>query len=39
LNTKHLEGLEMFFNVYGVSLVSSNSKMAGVRRIYMPPSP
>ena len=31
-------GLEVFFNVYGVSLVSSNLKMAGVRRIYRPPS-
>ena len=33
-----LDGLEVFFNVYEVSLVSSNNKMAGVRPIYRPPS-
>ena len=33
-----LDGLEVFFKVYGVSLVSSNNKMAGVRHIYRPPS-
>ena len=36
--TKLLDGLEMFFNVYEVSQVSSKALMAGVRRIYRPPS-
>ena len=33
-----LDGLEVFFNIYGVSLVSRSLKMAGVRHIYKPPS-
>ena len=36
--TKLLDGLEMFFNVYEVSQVSSKLLMVGVRRIYRPPS-
>ena len=33
-----LVGLEMFFNVYGVSLNSSNLQLAGGSHIYRPPS-
>ena len=33
-----LYGLEMFLGVYVTSLDSSNLQMAGVRRIYRPPS-
>ena len=36
--TKLLDGLEMFFYVYVMSQVSSTLQMAGVRRIYRPPS-
>ena len=38
LITKYLVGLEVFSNVYGVFLNSSKLQMAGVRRIYRPPS-
>ena len=31
-------GLEVFLNMCGTSLNSSNTKMAGVRRLYRPPS-
>ena len=34
----HLDGLEVFLDVYEVSWDSSNLQMAGVRRIYRPPS-
>ena len=37
LITAHLDGSEVFFNVYGVSLNSSNSKMTGGSHIYRPP--
>ena len=33
-----LYGLEVFLDVYEVSWDSSNLQMAGVRRIYRPPS-
>jgi hypothetical protein len=33
----HLDGLEVFFNVYGVSLKSSKLQISGVRHIYRPP--
>ena len=33
-----LYGLEMFLDVYEVSWDSNNLQMAGVRRIYRPPS-
>ena len=36
--TKLFDGLEMFFNVYKVSQVSSKLQMAGVRCIYRTPS-
>ena len=36
--TKLLDGLEMLFNVYKVSQVSSKLKMAGGCHIYRPPS-
>ena len=36
--TKLLGGLEVFFNVYRISLNSSNSKMAEGWHIYRPPS-
>ena len=35
----HLDGLEMFFNVYRVSPNSSKLQIAGVRCINRPPSP
>ena len=36
--TNLLDGLEMFFNMYEVSQVSSNLQMAGGWHIYSPPS-
>ena len=33
-----LDGLEMFLDMYEMSWDSSKLQMAGVRRIYMPPS-
>ena len=38
MNTKLLDGLEMFLGVCVMSLYSSNSKMAGGWHIYRPPS-
>ena len=36
--TKLLDGLEMFFDVYEVSQVSSELQMAGGAHIYRPPT-
>ena len=38
MNTKFLDGLVMFFNVYEVSQVSSNLQMTGGSHIYRAPS-
>ena len=38
VNTMLLYGLEVFLDVYEVSWDSSKLQMAGVRRIYRPPS-
>ena len=38
MNTKLLDGMEMSLDVYEMSWDSSNLQMAGVRRIYRPPS-
>ena len=38
MNTKLLDGLEMFLGVGVMLLNSSNSKMAGESRLYRPPT-